>query len=249
MNGIMDVCLNSFDGDRSDDAEGPVEYYNENYTTALCTSPSGNKVRCTIDNQSSVCQVANSCQYSDSVPVKDLSERIEDLKSLYGDNYQWLFWINNIIDIDPPKILSTSVNQSDAGVDLVDSIFVDFDKLMMSSSLKTGKFDIFNGRREEYIEHKLINIWSLANYPTGYWIANEGIDDSSPSDGEMDRTKAEIRHSTFRENMSYRSQIGSGVKDIYQNCFKPSIGPACAGMSEANPTCCSGVLSANENCD
>ena len=199
MDGIMDVCLNSFDGDRSGDAEGPIAYYNEN------------------------------------------------LESGTGDNYQWLFWVNNIIDIEPPKILSTSVNQNDAGVDLVDSIFINFDKLMMSSSLKTGKLNIFNGK--EYVEHKSINIWSLSNYPVGYWIANEGIDNSSPLDGEMDWTKAEIRHSTFRENMSYRSQIGSGVKDIYQNCFKPSIGPACSGMDEANPTCCSGVLSANENCD
>ncbi len=199
MDGIMDVCLNSFDGDRSGDAEGPLVYYNEN------------------------------------------------LESGAGDNYQWLFWINSIIDITPPEILTTSVNQSDTGIDLVDSIFINFDKLMMSSSLKTGKLDIFNG--QEYVEHKSINIWNLANYPIGYWIANKGIDDSSPSDGEMDWTKAEIRHSTFRENMSYRSQIGSGVKDIYQNCFKPSIGPACVGMNEANPTCCSGVLSTNENCN
>jgi len=51
------------------------------------------------------------------------------------------------------------------------------------------------------------------------------------ADGIVDISNAFIKHSKFYESTSYRSQVGSGVKDIYQNCFKPSAGPGPVNLS------------------
>ena len=117
---------------------------------------------------------------------------------------------------------------------------------MLSSSLRPGSTQIFNGR--QYHQHQLINLRSLANQPVGYWITKENIDTSLPLDNQPDITRVEIRHTIFSETMSYRAQVGSGVKDIYQNCFRPSVGPACSGVNEANPSCCNGTVTAGEEC-
>jgi hypothetical protein len=106
---------------------------------------------------------------------------------------------------------------------------------MMASSLRSGSTQIFNGR--DYYTHKLINIWNYTNNPVGYWIASRNLDEN-PVDGEPDGTIAEIRHSMFADSTSYRAQVGSGVKDIYQNCFKPSRGPSCTTGAENEPSCC-----------
>ena len=155
-----------------------------------------------------------------------------------GDSYQWSFYINNLIDIGAPTISALSPGHADDSVGLEDPVEISFSKLMMSSSLKTGQTEIFNG--QDYFRHKCINLWNFANLPLGYWISSENIDTSSPLDGVNDETKTLIKHSSFYEVASYRAQVGSGVKDIYQNCFKPSVGPAGTGCTpdDALPNCC-----------
>lgn len=198
-NGVIDMALNSLDGDRSGDAIGPVFYFDENNPIA------GN-----------------------------------------GDNYQWSFYISGIIDLGAPIILSTGPTNDEDDTNLSNPVTATFDELMLSSSLKTGSTKIYNG--QEYYEHKLINIWNFTGGALGYWISKTNLD-VNPIDGEPDRTEVQIIHSQFKEATSYRTQIGSGVKDIYQNCFKPSEGPACAGaINDANPTCCSGTASTEETC-
>ncbi len=194
LDGIADVALNSLDGDRSGDAEGPITFYDENNTF-------GN-----------------------------------------GDNYQWSFYISDKIDLNPPIITSTNPINSLTDVSLSDSIEINFSKLMMASSLRTGSTEIFNG--QTYTEHKLINFWNFANQPTGYWIAKDDIDNSLPLDGEPDYTQAEIRHSLLADSTSYRAQAGSGVRDIYQNCYKPSSSATCIG----SPSCCGEVPIAGSSC-
>ncbi len=203
LDGIMDAALNSLDGNRDFDADGPVSFYNEN-------SPD----------------------------------------SSFGDNYKWSFFINDKIYLTPPVITSTGPAHNSAGVSLSEPVEIDFNnnakpELMMSSSLKTGSTYIFNG--QENILHQLLNIWNFTSDPLGYWIAKENID-NAPPDGEADWTKVYIRHSLFSDATSYRTQAGSGVKDIYQNCFKPSAGPACFGANDYLPSCCSGTLTPDSSC-
>jgi len=194
LNGIADMAMNSLDGDRSEDAEGPVSFYNENITAGP------------------------------------------------GDNYQWSFFISDQIDLSPPVIDLVNPAHSISGVSLTDPILIEFSKVMMSSSLSTGSTVIFNGK--DYVTHQLINLWNFTNQPLGYWVTKKDIDDN-PLDGEPDWTQAQLKHSSFADTTSYRAQVGSGVKDIYQNCFKPSSGPGCVG----GPSCCGGVPDVNSSCD
>ena len=199
--GAMDAALNSLDGNRDGDADGPVSYFNEN-----------------------------------------------DGNTTNGDNFRWLFYISDRIELDPPYIVSTVPANDPANAspisDLESPVSIEFNKLMMSSSLKSGGVVIDNGQTRT--EHQRINIWNFGGLPLGYWITKENIDSSDPPDGYSDFTYGYINHTTFGENVSMRSQAGSGVKDIYQNCMKPAHGPACAG---AYNSCCSGTASNEATCN
>lgn len=192
FDGIMDAALNSLDGNRDGDADGPASYYDENNIIA------GN-----------------------------------------GDNYKWSFWTSNSMNLTPPIISLTTPAHTIGGIQLTAPVYATFDKLMMSASLMTGLKNIFNGNI--YIAHKLINIWNFSSKPLGYWISKIDIDSIAPLDGWPDNTQAIINHSDFYDSTSYRSQIGSGVKDIYQNCFKPSKGPGCSPLAPNESCCPSGI--------
>ncbi|MDD5291301.1 MAG: Ig-like domain-containing protein [Patescibacteria group bacterium] len=209
LDGVMDVALNSLDGNRVNGAQGPATFYEEK----------------------------------------------ESPNTAEGDNYKWSFSTSDVIDLSPPKITNISqedasnteqpLNQGTAGIHLANPILVTFDKPMMSSSLSTGSIIVNNGKEGGDVVHKRINLISatlVTPDPTqpepvlpGYWITKNDID--SDSSGEADKTVAEINHSIFGDLIKYRAQVGSGVKDINQNCFKPSIGPECTG-NNANPSCC-----------
>lgn len=151
-----------------------------------------------------------------------------------GDNHAWSFWTNDRLDLTPPRItLPTLVNNA-SGVPLSGFFKIPFSKLMMSSSLSTGTVTVNNGIKD--ITHKLINLWSLSNSPIGYWIRKEDGETGTP-DGQADFTSAFVYHGIFTDSTVYRSQVGSGVKDIYQNCFKPSASAAC-GATADKPSCC-----------
>lgn len=74
---------------------------------------------------------------------------------------------------------------------------------------------------------------------TGYSVSSYNIDETLV-DGFPDKTMVEVPHSLFTENQAYHIDIGSGVKDIYQNCFLPSTGPGCSATAQ-KPYCCYGV--------
>jgi hypothetical protein len=213
MNGVMDMAMNSLDGNRSEDAEGPMAFFDQN-------SPSEN-----------------------------------------GDNFEWSFWISSEFDISSPQINlpatkgeiltagdtdGTIPANSDTKVSLTDPLIINFNKLMMSSTLTTGSKTVRGVLGET--KHRLINLKNFNSYPTGYWVASEnqhiGIEDNEP-----EWTRVELRHTEFGNSMTYRAQVGSGVKDIYQNCYMPSAGPACWNADADNPTCCSGALNEESDCD
>jgi len=193
LSGAADLAMNSLDGDRGGDAEGPAAFYDENVS-------SGN-----------------------------------------GDNYQWSFYINDLIDLTPPIINLTVPAHVGTNASLSEPVRITFSKLMMSYSLSTGSRLIDNGQRE--IEHRMINIWNFSKIPVGYWIIKTDID-IAPLDGYPDLTQGEINHGLFADTTSYRSEVGSGVKDIYQNCFSPSSGTTCTA-TQTNRSCCPTVGALN----
>jgi hypothetical protein len=200
MDGVMDVALNSLDGNRDGEAQGPISYFDLN---------------------------AGNAEYKDS--------------------FRWSFFINDEIKIKPPAITDTNPDNNGNRDDLVLPIDIDFDSLMMSDSLSTGSTLLSSG--EEEIEHKLINIWNYTDSGVGYWVAKDNIDSEEPFDGWPDTTRAHLKHTMLEESVTYRTQVGSGVLDIYQNCFKPSDGPACSldSVTETEPSCCAGFSTQNLN--
>ena len=158
-----------------------------------------------------------------------------------GDNFKWFFWTNNKIETAPPEIESVKPRVGETGANIFEPIVIDFNKLMMASTLRTGQTIIGNKT------HHLITL--SGNQLVGYWISAENKD-VSPIDGEPDKTTAYINHDRFFELSNYTSQVGSGVRDIYQNCFKPSAGPGSDENTFCTPTaiepfCCNGVVSSS----
>jgi hypothetical protein len=165
------------------------------------------------------------------------------------DGYEFSFFISNQIDNTPPTISLTSPRLAEADVDVSRPVVIDFNDLMMNSTLRTGSLMINNGLSDT--EHKLMNLRSSTNSPLGFWIDSQNLERGA-ADGQPDYTSAAIKHSDFFQSVTYISQIGSGVKNIYQNCFKPSIGPSCLSLTEKNPSCCFGTgtnsLDSQGNC-
>ena len=233
INGIVDMALNSFDGDRNDLAEGSrlqsgTPAYNENDLLGLCNGGANNGRLCSDDNKINICGEAINCE-SGGVPVSS----VVDIQNIQGDDYVWSFYIGNTIKAGAPIINKIVPDHDKENTSLTDPMEMTFDGLMMNTSLRTGQTNIFNGI--ETVVHRGINLRSLNNRVVGYWLSSINIDE--PVDGEPDLTITEIRHSIFPYFTTYRAQVGSGVKDIYQNCFKPSEGPLCAPNSVL-PSCC-----------
>lgn len=206
LNGIVDAAANSLDGDRSGFADGPISFYDDNYSASSTVN---------IGQQ---------------------------------DKYKWSFYINDKIMIQSPQISNITPIQGEGDIALTEPIQIKFNVLMLNSTLRTGSTFISNGTSS--VEHKLINLRSASNNALGYWILSDNLD-TDPLDGEPDITIARISHSAFSQSTTFKAQVGSGVKDIYQNCFKPSAGPDCQANAE-KPSCCfgspTGTLGADGNC-
>ncbi|MFA4999953.1 MAG: pilin [Patescibacteria group bacterium] len=204
LDGIVDAAINSFDGDRSAYADGPLDFYHDNYDSIV---NAGKK-----------------------------------------DKYKWSFYINDQIALDPPVITEISPSAGQSGLPLVEPVKIKFNTLMMNSTLQSGGLKVKSGTST--VEHRLINLSAASPSPLGYWMKVDNLD-VEPLDGEPDLSIVNIFHSPFAESMTYKVQVGSGVKDIYQNCYKPSIGPGCSATDEY-PSCCFGVptdiLGTNGSC-
>jgi hypothetical protein len=204
LDGIVDAASNSFDGDRSQAANGPVGFYNDNYPTATST--------------------------------------------ITRDNYRWSFYVSNQINTTPPQITAVLPAPSQSGLNAASPVEVSFNVLMLNSTLRTGQVLLANGTSTA--EHKFLNLRSSSLAPLGYWVENDNRD-MPPLDGEPDLTVAKIFHTPLPESITFTAQVGSGVKDIYQNCYKPSAGPGCVPTAD-QPSCCfgtpTGVLGADGNC-
>ena len=165
------------------------------------------------------------------------------------DGFEFSFFISNKINSTQPTNSLASPRLLESGVKITSPVVIDFNDLMMSSTLRTGGLTMNNGLINT--EHKLVNLHSSNDKPLGYWIESDNKE-KGVANGEPDYTSTRIMHSDFFEAVTYISQIGSGVKNIYQNCFKPSIGPACISLGEGNPSCCFGsptnALDKNGNC-
>ena len=139
------------------------------------------------------------------------------------------------MDTSAPTVVSTLPAAGNSPTSLNQDIQINFNKLMMSSTLITGSTAYNNGQKQ--ITNKNINIWSSSGNAVGYWIQTETV-----MDNDTPVTNAIIKHGDFAESVSYNAQAGSAVNDIHENCFKPSGN--CEGVSKDSPSCCNGTATA-----
>ena len=85
----------------------------------------------------------------------------------------------------------------------------------------------------------------LSTRQVGWWVTKDGLDTVVPLDGYPDQDRANIKHTTFPIVTNYGAEFGSGIQDVYQNCYIPSEGPDGFGgncnTTDLEPYCCSGV--------
>lgn len=174
-------------------------------------------------------------------PVSFFNENIKNYDN--GDSFRFSFYVNDQKNLSAPIITSILPSNNQANLSPQEPIEIAFNSVMMASTLRTGSQKFFDGTQTR--EHKYINLRSAKPSPIGFWIESRD-EDSSPLDGVDDITIARIKHSSLAKAITYFSSVGSGVKNIYQNCFKPSSGPGCVASFD-NPSCCFGVATADLN--
>ena len=239
MDGAMDIAFNSLDGDMNTKAEGPQSQNNQppfNYNALLADDGK------TIDRSKLVSAQSNS-----------------------GDDFIWSFWVSDKIDNDSPVVVSATqaqlglVNGSGeqiAGANIETPLSMLFNKLMLSSSLKPGRNypdDFYVTDGEGQIHKEYFVFAKFTGRPLGYWVKKEDRD-AAGSDGYNDQTEAIVAHTPFAETSAYGFVSGSGLKDIYQNCYNPAAdqaqgGSACDAGLEAGDSCCKGVKLENGDTD
>jgi len=127
------------------------------------------------------------------------------------DDYLWQFNTNDQILLGAPTIVSISPDRF-GSADLNASISATFDRRLMSASLNTTNLALYA------VPPSTVESFSTAMDVLG--------------------TTAFIKHAElFDENATYGPQFKSGIKDNYQNCYKPCGGLSCS-PSTATPSCC-----------
>jgi hypothetical protein len=145
-----------------------------------------------------------------------------------GDNVAWSFNTSNEIRLQPPLIISrtpTSGSTDNVNPSETNSFEIIFDSLIMASTIKP---DSNYGDGLDYI--------GLVFPPQGdkaYWLESKNI--TLPNQDSPTQTRAIIYHATLAENTVMSIKVGSGVKDIYQNCYKPCAGPGCNRVETGTP--------------
>ena len=248
FDGQMDVCFNSMDGNSDKSAQGPFDkatstnYFNENSILGICSGGKAENRACTEDNVKNICGLVDGCQNASST---------SEAKK-YGDNYKFNFWINNEILSGAPAISSLgNIDIKGRNIDLIKPAILNFNRVMSIGSLTSGRMLVPNGATTT--EHRFMNLGAFSKAPVGYWGSAEGVDNEP--DGEMDKTRGLLNHTDFDSFVDYWAEVGSGVIDINQNCYKPSQGPhsgldvgLCAA-DQSSPSCCNGNPTAAVSCD
>ena len=104
---------------------------------------------------------------------------------------------------------------------------------------KVGPTKVSN--RATCFNRKYVSLLDYSTFPVGWWVTHRDLE-NPPFDTFADYTKVFLNHTPFGAATLYGSELGSGIKDVYQNCYLPSsstdgAGGGCSG----SPYCCNGA--------
>lgn len=146
-----------------------------------------------------------------------------------GDDYIWSFQTTNEINISAPSIISIDPGINETFVSLSARPRIVFDKLISASTVNKSSVLLYADPSTAEVDYSL----SVNN--------NQSAEEST----------LVIGHEEFYEDSQYIPECNSGIKDIYQNCFRPGgtdgggEGPdGLSGTCTPSPYCCSGSVSA-----
>lgn len=113
-----------------------------------------------------------------------------------GDDYSWSFNTTNQIDLTAPVITSVSPGPYSTQVLLDAPLSASFSKYLQFSS----------------INRQTVQLENAGNYTPTALV-------------EGDHSRIIIKHEVFEEELTYTPVITSGLRDLYQNCYRPCVGP------------------------
>lgn len=142
------------------------------------------------------------------------------------DNFFWQFATGG-----EPLKTSTTLSQVYPGLSIAERSNIDtikpveglFGRIMMGSTLTSSN----------------ITLASVEDPSLPFWIQFNNEDASG--DNRLDSSRVLIQHDPYQKAptgnpniYNYSAEFTSGVRDVYQNCYKPTSGPGCTG----GPSCC-----------
>ncbi len=171
------------------------------------------------------------------------------------DDYAWGFTTTNDINYDVPAIQSIAPDLSEEDVALDQAVTLTFDSLLQTSTANSSNIGLTNKEMTSGDTHELWYTFSVKEYT---------------SDDQEVMTASQIpvysvvtiSHGTFLASdpalaLSYMYGVtaNSGVKNEYQNCFVPGMGPnvvggtcdpndsssSCCAVDSDTPYCCNGT--------
>jgi hypothetical protein len=171
----------------------------------------------------------------------------------YSD-YDWSFTTTDDVNLTSPEIESITPNIQAEDIDLDQPVVITFgcdisaapslcDSVMMTSTISSENIALNSDPEHE-----------LSFYFRSAALTGDGTEVDSETDVQ-EKTQSTIKHGTFLESDDtvtylYSVELGTGVRNEYQNCFSPGAGPNSSGGSCGTtadlPYCCDGVAQAAE---
>ena len=137
-----------------------------------------------------------------------------------GTNYK-----DGLCGCDPTENDGDNHNPDCEETEICDEILADFGKCKSETDTQNYCEKDNECNNEQCINKKYVSLIDNSAFPVGFWVTKAELDTMPPLDGWSDQTQARINHSRFLEVTNYGAEIGSGVQDAFQNCYKPSAGP------------------------
>lgn len=176
-----------------------------------------------------------------------------------GDDVTRNFHTSNLIDLNPPTILSVDPELNEGDVPLDTPVAITWSKLMSFGALSNATVGL-----------SAVPAAPGGEFWYGVWNLNIDATDSPATSSPPVRSRSEVRHAPFfpslcaggeRANATcstdsdcpggscarqdYYPGVTSMVRDLYQNCFFPAAGPSATGgtcaASAESPFCCNGI--------
>lgn len=170
-----------------------------------------------------------------------------------GDDFAWSFTTTDDINLDGAVVETITPDISAEDVLLDTDVVITFDGVMRASTLTNENIGMEN-----------IEVTSNESHEMWYSVGSaqlqaDGTPVTSPTQTAV-QTTAEVGHGVFLESVDgltymYGTVVGQGVRNQYQNCFVPGMGPdVAAGTCDPNdpssdcclvdddtPSCCNGT--------